>query len=187
MDARRLAALLLCLLSVGCTAVSREEMLQQVLQQDPAFEPLLTQRDAVQRDVEALRAELVQTRGTFRQRVEELEREFEVTRTQLNEQIATRLRELTQEREPLQLEHGALTQQIRIDEAAVRGFRATLSSLQRSLTASSQPPLSSAERQTRAARLQHLQADLQETETRLEQNRAQRQLLQYKLRLLRVR
>ena len=198
----------------GCSSVGREEMTQQVLKHDPAFQVLLDQRDVLEGQVDDLHAQLAAKRTDSDQQIRVIEREFRETRTRLEAQVRALIQQLAPERDKLQLEIKTTRNVIRTDEATVQGLKKTIAELERSLSrsGSTAPPpphapaatlpaatgvlpptgengpqtLRPQDRAALESELDDAQQALQHAQTELTTHRDHLNVLQYKLRLLRI-
>ena len=210
----RWAALIGLLAMAGCSSVGREEMTQQVLKHDPAFQVLLDQRDALEGQVDDLHAQLAAKRTDSDQQIRAIEREFRETRTRLEAQVRALIQQLAPERDKLQLEIKTTRNVIRTDEATVQGLKKTIAELERSLSrsGSTAPPpphtpaatlpaatgvlpptadngpqaLRPQDRAALESESDDAQQALQHAQTELTTHRDRLNVLQYKLRLLRI-
>ena len=181
-------------------------MSRDVLQSDPSFQALLDRRDALERQVDDLREQLVAARSTADQQIRALQRQFQDTRARLQEQMRGLTKQLEPECQRLQLDISTAWHQIHTHEAAVQGLKKTVTDLMRSLNRSAAPstappmasrasdgvlpptggPMAAADHSALDSQLADTQHELQRAESELAQRRAHLKILEYKLRLLRV-
>lgn len=121
-------------LLAGCGQMGRQaELLEELLQEEPSFEKVLTKKDKLDSQIEELKVRLDQEEKLFQSKVSALRDEFNSKNIQIKEQINQLRLELEPERQRINLMIAQRSQELKFKLKTLKGSKVMMKNVEKLL------------------------------------------------------
>jgi uncharacterized protein YdcH (DUF465 family) len=171
--------------AAGCAPVNREELVQEVLREDPAFREVLDRHRELANRIETYKRELALKRKTVEDTTAQLRRDLASAAASVKGKVAEAKKRIQPERERIELTLSLAGEELRAKQAQRASVGRSIAQLKKALD-DKRSALSAEERGRKDAQLNELVADAGRLDQEIGGIRAHVRLLKLKLLLIKL-